>query len=192
MKVVAETLLLVGVDLVDREEQRLAGADQLAGQFNVRRCHLGAAVHHHDDGVGFLERHFGLAKDFGRDEVFVLRKNAAGVDDAQAASAPFGFAVETVARDARFVADDGAPRAHQAIEERGFAHVGAPHDGDSGNAGGNRRRIQNWLGHNNFRTVWGRHSCLPILLLPLLLFLSQPEIKFKGVGQERPTHTRAY
>ena len=86
-------------------------------------------------GVGFFERDPGLAKNFRRNEIFVFGKDAAGVDDAQLASAPFRFAVEAVARDAGLVADNGAPRAHQPIEQRGFADVGAAHDGDRGNAG---------------------------------------------------------
>ena len=147
MKLIREALLLLGINLVDGEKQRLAGADQLARQFDIRRGHFGAAVHHHDDGVGFLERDLGLAENFRRDEVFVFGENAAGIHDAQVASAPFRLAIETVARDAGFVADNGAPRAHQPIEKRGFADVGAPHDGDGGNAGRNRRRTQSWMGH---------------------------------------------
>ena len=63
-----------------------------------------------------------------------------GIDDAQMASAPFRLAVEAVARDAGLVADDGAARAHQPIEERGFADVGTAHDGDGWNAGRGRSR----------------------------------------------------
>ena len=99
-----------------------------------------AAVHHHDDGVGFLQSDLGLAKNFRRNEVFVFGENAAGIHDAQMASAPFGLAVEPVARDAGFVADNGAPRADQPVEERGFADVGAAHDGDGGHAGSGRSR----------------------------------------------------
>ena len=116
MKVIGETLLLLGVNLVDGKKDRLASADQLARQINVRRRHLGASVHHHDDGVSLFERNLGLAENFCRDEIFIFRENAAGVDDAQAASPPFGFAVQTVAGDARFIPDNGPPRTHQPVE----------------------------------------------------------------------------
>ena len=116
---------------------RRASSRSGGGQF-------GAAIHHHDDGVGFLQRDFRLAEDFRRDEIFVFGKDAAGVDDAQVASAPLRLAVEAVARDAGFVADNGAPRSDQAVEQRGFAHVGAAHDGDGGmrGSGRGRRRVE--------------------------------------------------
>ena len=42
---------------------------------------------------------------------------------------PFGFAIEAVARDARLVADDGAARADQPVEQRGLADVRSADDG---------------------------------------------------------------
>jgi hypothetical protein len=45
-------------------------------------------------------------------------------------SKPLDLAVEAVARDAGFVADNGAPRSGQMIEERRFANVRASDDGD--------------------------------------------------------------
>ena len=76
-------------------------------------ANLGAAVHHHDHRLGFVERHLRLAKDFRRDKFVVFGDNAAGIDHAQMAALPVGLAVEPVARDAGFVADDGAPLADQ-------------------------------------------------------------------------------
>src|SRR6266550_1748845 len=101
MKIVGEALLFLGIYFVDGKKDWLPGTDQLASQVDVRRCHLGASVHHHDDGVRFFEGNLGLAEDFRGNEVSVFGKNAAGVDDSQAASAPFCFAVKTVSGDAR-------------------------------------------------------------------------------------------
>ncbi len=140
MELIREALLLLGVNLIHGQKQRLAGADQLPGELNIGGRHLGAAIYHHDDGVGFLECDLGLAEDFRRDEIFVFGKNAAGIDDAQMASAPLRLAVETVARDAGFVADNSATRAHQPVEERGFAHVGPPHDSHRGHTDSGRCR----------------------------------------------------
>ena len=53
-----------GIDLVDGEKERLAGADEQAGEVDVGRSEFGAAVDDHDDGVGFIEGDPGLAKDF--------------------------------------------------------------------------------------------------------------------------------
>ena len=86
---------------------------QQAGQFEIGAGDFGASIHHHDDGVRFLQRDLRLAEDFCRDEIFVFRKNAAGIHDAKIVPAPFHLAVEAVARDAGFVADNGAPRSDQ-------------------------------------------------------------------------------
>jgi hypothetical protein len=45
-------------------------------------------------------------------------------------AAPLGFAVEAVARNAGLVADDGAARSDDAVEERRFAHIRAADDGE--------------------------------------------------------------
>ena len=75
-----------------------------------------AAVDDHDDRRGFIECDPRLAEDLRGNEISFFRNNAAGVDDADAPSAPFRIAVEAVASDARFVADNGAPRADDAVE----------------------------------------------------------------------------
>jgi hypothetical protein len=77
-----------------------------------------------------------LAVDLGRNQVFFFRQDAAGINDAQPATAPFGITVKTVAGDAGLVAYDGATRAHDPVEQCGLAYVGASHDGDCGNACG--------------------------------------------------------
>ena len=127
---------LVGIDLVDGEEDGLAGAEEQAREFDVRRGELGAPIDDHDDGLGFVERGARLAEDFGGNQLGVVRNDAAGVDEARGAAGPLDFAVDAVAGDAGLVADDGAPRAGEAIEERGLADVGAAADGEDGLARG--------------------------------------------------------
>ena len=128
--------MFFAVDFVDGQEERAIGFAEQAGEFEVGAGEFGASVDDHDDGGGFVERDAGLAEDFRGDEIFFFGEDAAGVDDAQVAAFPFGVAVEAVAGDAGFVADDGAARAYDAVEERGLADVGAAHDGDGGDAGG--------------------------------------------------------
>ena len=60
----------------------------------------------------------------------VVGNDAAGIDHAQHLARPFGFAVEAVAGDAGLVADDGAARSDQPVEQRRFADVGAADDGE--------------------------------------------------------------
>src|ERR1700730_865566 len=93
MKLIRETLLLFFIDFVNGEEERLAGANQLARQFDIRRGHFRAAVDHHDDGVSFLKSDFRLAENFGGNEVFIFGEDAARIHDAKMASAPFGLTV---------------------------------------------------------------------------------------------------
>ena len=129
-----------GVHLVDGEEDGLAAAEEEAGEFEVGRGELGAAVDDHDDGVGFFERDLGLAEDFGGDEGVVVGDDAAGVDDAGVAAHPLDLAVDAVAGDAGLVADDGAAGAGEAVEEGGLADVGAAADGDQ-REGGRRFKV---------------------------------------------------
>ena len=120
----------VGIDLVDRKEEMLAGALQQAREFHVRTGDFAASVNDHDDGAGFVEGDSRLAEDFRRDKVLVLGDDAAGIDHAKAPTVPAYAAVKAVARDARFVANNGATHANHAVEERGLAYVRASHDGE--------------------------------------------------------------
>jgi len=131
-----------GVDLVDGEEDGLAAAQEEAGEGDVGRGELGAAVDDHNDDGGFGEGGAGLKEDFGGDEFGVVGDDAAGVDQAGGGGLPLDEAVDAVAGDAGLVADDGAARAGEAIEECRLADVGAAADGDEweraggGGAGG--------------------------------------------------------
>jgi hypothetical protein len=49
---------------------------------------------------------------------FVIRHDSAGVNKSKDFRFPFDFAVNPVARNARFIADDGLSASGQAIEQR--------------------------------------------------------------------------
>ncbi len=127
--------MLRRIHFVDREQQRLAHAHQLASQLDVGSGELGAAIDHHDDGVGLFQRDPRLAKNFGGNQRLVVGNDAAGVDHAKLPAGPFGFAVKAVAGDAGLVAYDGAARSHQAVEQRRLADVGAADDGQRAREG---------------------------------------------------------
>jgi hypothetical protein len=82
-------------------------ANQQAGKVKVWGREFTASVHHQNCGVSLLQRDFSLAKDFCRDQIFFIKLNPTRVHDAQAVSAKVSFAVQPIARDPRFVADDG-------------------------------------------------------------------------------------
>src|SRR5690606_17136345 len=54
----------------------------------------------------------------------------AGVDDGEEPAVPVGLGVVAIPGDAREVLDQRLATAREPIEERGFAHVRASHDGD--------------------------------------------------------------
>src|SRR6266481_5535618 len=69
----------------------------------------------------------GLPQNLLRNERLVVRNDATSVDNLKRVAAPFRFAIDAIARDARLVSDNGAARAGQAIEKRGLADIGAAH-----------------------------------------------------------------
>jgi len=124
------------VDLVDGEEDGLAAAQEETGEGDVGAGELGAAVDDHDDDLRLGEGGLGLEEDFGGDEFGVVGDDAAGVYQACVGSHPFDEAVDAVASNAGLVADDGAARTGEAIEERRLADVGAAADGDEWESAG--------------------------------------------------------
>src|SRR5271165_6177947 len=72
VKLGGDRRLLGGIDFVDGEEERLAGAVQQARQFHVGGGEFGAAVDHHHNGGGFVEGDARLAENLRWDEFFVF------------------------------------------------------------------------------------------------------------------------
>src|SRR6516162_11443310 len=119
-------LLRRRIHFVDGKYKRLSRGAQAARQLLIERRETSLAVHDQNEQRRLFDGNLRLAKDFLRDESLFVGNDSAGVDDFQRLAAPFGFAVDAVARDAGLVGDDGAARAGQTIEERGLAHIGAP------------------------------------------------------------------
>src|SRR6266550_7549548 len=116
MKFVSQSLLLLGIDLINRQEKWLAATNQLAGEVDVRSSQFGACIHDHDDGVGFFERDLCLAINLGRHEICFFGNNAASINYTQTVASPLALSIETIASDARLVADNGASRTYDSIE----------------------------------------------------------------------------
>jgi len=134
-KVLRRGIELRRIDFVDGQKERLAGAQQQAREVKVGRGQLSAAIDHHHNGLGLFERNAGLPEDLRRNQRFVIGHDATRIHQARRAAGPANLAVDAVARDARLVADNGAARLGEAVKERGFADVGAAHNGKGGHRG---------------------------------------------------------
>jgi hypothetical protein len=60
---------------------------------------------------------------------FIIRDDAARIHQSEARPVPIRFTVDSIASDARLVADNRTPLANQAIEQRRLADVGPANDG---------------------------------------------------------------
>src|SRR5690349_14233154 len=107
---------LCGLHLVDRKKHRLAAAKQQPRQLHIGRSQLRSSVNDHHDNVSLIERNLSLPEDLARYQRLIIRNHAAGIDKPNVASSPLDLAVDAVARNARFIADDRAPRTCKPIE----------------------------------------------------------------------------
>ncbi len=122
--------LLRRVHFIGGDEQRLPGLPQQSRKLLIERRHALARVHDQNQQPGFINGHARLAQNLARDGRLLIGDDAAGVHDFSGSPVPAHRAVDAVARDARLVGDDGAPRPGEAIEQCGFAHVGTPGNDD--------------------------------------------------------------
>src|SRR5439155_15633357 len=88
-----------GIHFVHGNEKRLAGGAQEPGQLFVEGRKAGLAIDHQNEERGFLDGYMRLAQDFLRNKGFVVRDDAAGVNDFQLPAALFILAVDAVAGD---------------------------------------------------------------------------------------------
>src|SRR5208283_1751097 len=128
MKLIHDRRLLFRVGFVDREEKRTSSLAQQTNQFKIWSRKRGASIHNHHNRRSFIERNPRLAENLGRNKIFFFRENPAGVDDAHPPAAPLRVSIKPVARDAGLVAHNSPPRSHDAVEQRGLAHVRPAHD----------------------------------------------------------------
>src|SRR5713226_7941413 len=133
--------LLRRVHFIGGDEQRLPGLPQQSRKLLIERRHALARVHNQNQQPGLINGHARLAEDLARNGRLLIGDDAAGVHDLRGSPVPAYRAVDAVARDARLVGDDGAPRPRQPVEERGFAHVRTP-----GNHNGWK-----WFRHNSIQ-----------------------------------------
>ena len=127
-ELVGQAVANLGVDLVDRQGDRFPQALEHLGEVAIAAGDFGAPVHQEDDVGGVFQGEFGLAEDLPGDILLVVHDDAAGIDQLEAPAVVFGSPMYTVARDAGFVPDDGAPLSCDPIEKSGLSYVGPAHD----------------------------------------------------------------
>ncbi len=124
-------LAALAVDLVGAQDDGLAGPAQQLDDGLVGVGGADGGVDDEDDRVGRLDGVLGLGGDGGVEAQHVLLP-AAGVDDLEAASGPFGLVADAVAGDAGLVLHDGLAAADDPVHQGRLADIGAADHGEHG------------------------------------------------------------
>ena len=117
------------VALVDSQHNGLAAAHQHAGDVLVLRGHTGRKLGDHDDAICGIDGQLGLLTHVGQQAIVDAGLDTAGIHQQELVTAPFAVTENTVAGNAGGVFDNSETLAGQFIENCGFAHVGAAHNG---------------------------------------------------------------
>ena len=96
----------------------------------VLRRQTVSGVDHKNHRIRLGHRLPGLLGHFFEDAAFRVGLETAGIDDDEFVLAQFGIAVVAIPGEARVISHDGVTCFGDAVEQRGFAHVGATHDSD--------------------------------------------------------------
>jgi hypothetical protein len=120
------------VDLVHDQGHGLVAAAQDPCDLGIARQRAGAAVHHEQDRVGLLQRLPSVTLDRPLEALLRRRIEARRVHDQEPPRAGLDLGRDAVPGQTGRVLHQGPALAGIAVEERGLAHVGAPHDGHDG------------------------------------------------------------
>jgi hypothetical protein len=128
-------LRLAIVGLVDGDDHRPAALPDGRGDLFVAGHQTVLAVGDEHDQIGRRDRAMALLKDELVQRILAGAEHAAGVDDGDVRTLPFGLGGDDVAGGAGDRRDDGAPRPGDAIEQRRLADI-RPADEDDGSISG--------------------------------------------------------
>ena len=149
--------------LVRAQHAGLAELAQIFGNLVVLRREARAHIHQKNHHIGFrhglprLPRHFAVNAALVR-----LRLKAASVNGDKRAPPQPPSAVVPVARQPRKVGNDGVPAAREAVEQRGLAHIRAPHEGDDGGHGSGFPRMSSMARGLTTKSSCGKCFRLPV------------------------------
>ena len=121
-----------GVHFVDGQHDGLLGPLEHEGNLHVGGGDAGAQIGDQNDHLSVVDGDEGLLTHKLQDLVVGPGLDTAGIHHHEGLVAPFGVAVDTVTGNAGGVFHDGVALFGNAVEQQGFAHVGAAHDGDHG------------------------------------------------------------
>ena len=129
-------LALRVVALVHRHEDRRLRAPEQLGRLLVRWGQARDRLDHEHDHVRLGDRDPRLVLDACLDRVARVDLEAAGVHEHEPPAVPVALAVQPITGRAGSVLDDRRALADDAVEQRAFADVRPPDDGDDRNGGG--------------------------------------------------------
>ncbi len=116
VKLRGEVRLVRRVRFVHGNHRRLARAPQQFRQFLIERHRTAAPIHHQHHARRVIDRIARLPQNFAGNSGFVLGDDPARVHHFEGAPFPIRVAVDAVARDARLVGHNRAPRPGQPVE----------------------------------------------------------------------------
>ena len=118
--------------LVGDQHNRRRRAAQPARNFMVERGHTRARINHEQGDIGMIDCGLRLHPHPPRQGRRIFIFKPCGVDDAEIHAEEARIAFPPVARHAGLVIDQRQPFTDQPVEQRRFADIGAPDNGDGG------------------------------------------------------------
>ena len=117
------------ITLVDGQHHGLAAAHQHAGNVLILRGDTSGQLRYHDDTVSRVNGQLGLLAHMSQQAVVDAWLDTAGIHQQELVAAPLAVTENTVAGNAGGVFHNSKTLAGQFIENCGFAHIGAAHNG---------------------------------------------------------------
>ncbi len=121
---------LVGICLVDHQDDGLGALAQGAGEFQVNGGHALHTVHDEEDEIRFLHGEVCLRLHLGGEFILNGGSDAPRIHDVKGHHASAAGCDQAVTGDPWAIMHDGDVFASEAVEKGGLPHVGAADDGD--------------------------------------------------------------
>ena len=117
MKFARITFPIDCIRLVRRDDYALAGPAQQTRQLLIQGRDALARIDNPHERLRFINRKRCLLQDVRGNDCFVIRHDAAGIDQRESRPVPFAFAVDAIACDAWLVTNNRSALAYETIEQ---------------------------------------------------------------------------
>ena len=119
------------INLVDDQDQLPSSRAEHRGQFPIQRSQSGATINDKKQKIRACDGH--LCRRVSRLCKVGVRRitDATGIDDLKRNGPLLADTGKPIPRHSRLIMDNGHPLPHEAVEEGGFAHIGATDYGDA-------------------------------------------------------------